>query len=82
MAKTKNVQLVVTTHESLLLNLKLLRRDEIFFVEKNKEGASVIYPFDQFQEQFDAQLEQAYLTGRYGGVPFFESLYLPGEDEV
>jgi hypothetical protein len=81
LAKTKNIQLVVTTHESLLLNLRLLRRDEIFFVEKDKEGASVIYPFDQFQEQFDAQLEQAYLNGRYGGVPFFESLYLPGEDE-
>jgi hypothetical protein len=81
LAKTKNVQLVVTTHESLLLNLKLLRRDEIFFVEKDKEGASIIYPFDQFQEQFDAHLEHAYLNGRYGGVPFFESLYLPGEDE-
>jgi hypothetical protein len=81
LAKTQNVQLVVTTHESLLLNLQLLRRDEIFFVEKNQEGASVIYPFDQFQEQFDAHLEQAYLNGRYGGVPFFGGFYLPGEDE-
>ncbi|MGH0052199.1 MAG: AAA family ATPase, partial [Sphaerochaetaceae bacterium] len=82
LARTRDLQLVVTTHESLLLNLELLRRDEIFFVEKNREGASIIYPFDQFQRQFDTHLEQAYLSGRYGGIPHFGNLYLPEEDEV
>ena len=82
LAQEHDIQLVITTHESHLLDLSLLRRDEIFFVEKARDGSSVIYPFDQFEQQFDGKLEQAYLNGRYGGVPLFGEPYLPMKEEL
>ena len=42
-------QLIITTHESTLLDLNLLRRDEIFFVEKDDNGASKLFSLNQFQ---------------------------------
>ncbi|MEE3421622.1 ATP/GTP-binding protein [Succinimonas sp.] len=79
-AKIKNIQLVITTHESRLLNLKLLRRDEIYFIERKENGASVIVPFDRFNERFDKRIDVAYLDGRYGAVPLFDSIYPDYED--
>ena len=76
-AKEKNIQLIITTHESHLLNLDLLRQDEIFFIETNQTGESVLYPFDRFKERFDKKIEKAYLDGRYGAVPGFDDIYPP-----
>ena len=70
-AKEKNMQLVVTTHENHLLDLKLLRRDEILFTEKVK-GESKLYSLEQFQVRFDKSVDKAYLDGRYGAVPNFD----------
>ena len=61
LAENKNIQLIITTHESHLLNLKLLRQDEIFFVEAGHSGESILYPFDKFKERFDKKIEDAYL---------------------
>lgn len=80
-AKKKNIQLIISTHESHLLNLELLRQDEIFFVEASPTGESVLYPFDRFKERFDKKIEKAYLDGRYGAVPLFDTLYFPPDDE-
>ena len=83
LAKKKNIQLIISTHESHLLDLKILRQDEIWFVEKNNVGASLLTPFDRFKERFDKKIEKAYLDGRYGGVPLFDSFFFPDglEDE-
>ncbi len=62
-------QLIVTSNEAELLNLELLRRDEVWFVEKKETGASEIYSLDQFNERFDKKIDKAYLEGRYGAVP-------------
>jgi AAA15 family ATPase/GTPase len=78
-ARKKNIQLIITTHESHLLDLEILRQDEIFFIEKNKSGASILYPFDQFKERFDKKIEKAYLDGRYGGAPLFDTFFMPQE---
>ncbi|MFA6784002.1 MAG: AAA family ATPase [Sphaerochaeta sp.] len=78
-ARKKNIQLIITTHESHLLDLDILRQDEIYLVEKNKSGASILYPFDQFKERFDKKIEKAYLDGRYGGVPLFDTFFMPQE---
>lgn len=69
--KTANIssQLIVTTHESNLLNQDLVRKDEIWFVEKNKEGASSLYSLEEFQPRFDKNLRRGYLSGRFGAVP-------------
>lgn len=81
LTENKNVQLVVTTHESRLLDFDLLRRDEIWFVEKQKNGDSEIYSLEDYNERFDRKIDKAYLEGRYGGVPVFTSLFPVDEDE-
>lgn len=70
-----HVQLVVTTHESHLLDLELLRRDEIWFVDKNADGVSKLYSLDEYSERFDKRVGKAYFDGRYGGVPLFDRVY-------
>ena len=77
LAASKDIQLIITTHESHLLDLSILRQDEIWFAEKNHAGATLLTPFDRFKERFDKKIERAYLDGRYGGVPLFDSFYFP-----
>lgn len=74
LAAGRNTQLIVTTHESRLMNFDLLRRDEVWFVEKNSAGASTLYSLEEYNERFDSRVDQAYLEGRYGGVPVFGPL--------
>lgn len=81
LSENNNVQLVVTTHESRLLDFDLLRRDEIWFVEKQENGDSEIYSLEDYNERFDRKIDKAYLEGRYGGVPVFTSLFPIEEDE-
>lgn len=66
-------QLIITTHESTLLDLNLVRRDEIFFVEKNENGASKLFSLNQFKVRYDSKIEKAYLLGRYGAIPVFKT---------
>lgn len=73
--QTNNSQLIVTTHEDILLNLQLLRRDEIWFVEKNQNGNSTLYSLENFKERFDKNILNAYLDGRYGAVPTLRNLF-------
>lgn len=64
-------QLIVTTHESGLLDLDLLRKDEIWFVEKNGQGASTLYSLEEFKPRKDKEIRRGYLQGRYGAIPVF-----------
>jgi AAA15 family ATPase/GTPase len=66
-------QFIVTTHESTLLDLELLRRDEIWFVDKTEDGNSKLFSLNKFKERYDKKVEKAYLLGRYGAVPVFKS---------
>ncbi|MDD6241083.1 MAG: ATP-binding protein [Eubacteriales bacterium] len=68
-------QLIISTHESTLMKLKYLRRDEIWFVKNDGLKGSQIYPFDQFNERYDKEIEKAYLDGRFGAVPKFEEIH-------
>ena len=77
--KNKKIQLIVTTHESRLLDFKLLRRDEIWFVNKDRFGNSNIYSLEEYNTRFDQKIDKAYLEGRYGGVPLFTTLFPIGE---
>lgn len=69
-----NNQLIVTTHESRLLDFNILRRDEIWFVEK-KDNSSNLYSLEEFNVRFDKKIDKAYLEGRYGGVPIFDEVF-------
>jgi uncharacterized protein len=75
-SNTKGIesQLIVTTHESSLLDLSVLRRDEIWFVEKDKDGASQMYSLEQFKPRHDKEVRKAYLQGRFGAVPFVSNV--------
>ncbi len=66
-------QLLFTTHESTLLDPKLLRRDEIWFVEKSKSGASSVYSLEEFKTRNDLDIRKGYLHGRFGAIPVFGS---------
>jgi uncharacterized protein len=63
-------QIFVTTHESHLLNLDLLRRDEIWFAEKDGAGATNLYSLTDFNVRKDLHIEKGYFEGRFGAVPF------------
>jgi AAA15 family ATPase/GTPase len=65
----KPSQRIVTTHESNLLSLDLLRRDEVWFTQKNKQGVSSLYSLEEFKTRFDKDIRKGYLVGRFGGVP-------------
>ena len=71
LAAKNKTQLVATTHDTALLDLELLRKDEIWFVEKDKKGASKIYSLDQFAPRADLNIRKGYLNGRFGAIPFF-----------
>lgn len=77
-----NTQLIVTTHESRLLNFDLLRRDEIWFVDREKNGPTKLYSLEDYNERFDKKIDKAYLEGRYGGVPVFKAIFPIGDETL
>lgn len=68
---TGGAQLVFTTHDTSLLDAPaLFRRDQVWFVEKDKDQASALVALSEFSPRKNEALERGYLMGRYGGVPF------------
>jgi len=67
-------QLIFTTHNTSLLDMDFLRRDQIWFMEKDNEQASHLYPLTDFSPRKGEALEKGYLIGRYGAIPFFGEL--------
>ena len=80
LAEKKNIQLIVTTHESRLMDFDLLRRDEIWFINKKNTGESEIYSLEEYNARFDQKIDKAYMEGRYGGVPIFSTIFPIGEE--
>ncbi|MCB0630418.1 MAG: ATP-binding protein [Saprospiraceae bacterium] len=67
-------QFIFTTHESNLLDQDVFRQDEIWFAEKQKNGATSLYPLSEFDVRFDLNLQKGYLNGRFGAIPFLGNL--------
>jgi len=66
----KHAQLLCTMHNVILMDRRFLRRDEIWFVEKNKEGESVLYSLADYNDvRNDADFCKNYILGKYGAVP-------------
>lgn len=63
-------QLVFNTHDTNLLDPEVLRRDQIWFTEKDQRGATHLYPLTDFRPRETENLQRGYLQGRYGAVPF------------
>lgn len=67
----KNAQLIINTHDTNLLSNKHFRRDQIWFVEKNRFGVSNLYSLVEYDKvRNDSSFEKDYLLGKYGAIPF------------
>lgn len=73
-SKSAKGQLIFTTHESCLLDQSIFRPDEIWFAQKDVEQATQLYPLSDFNIHKTANIENGYLDGRYGGIPFLSNL--------
>lgn len=65
-------QLIYTTHDTTLLDRRYMRRDQIWFTEKNADGESTLYSLSDFKVRNDQSLEKEYLGGVYGGIPILK----------
>ena len=65
----KGAQLIATTHDTNLLESSVLRRDQVWFTEKDSEGATQLYPLIDIRTRKGDNIERGYLQGRYGAVP-------------
>ncbi|QSJ20060.1 ATP-binding protein [Nostoc sp. UHCC 0702] len=69
-----NAQLIFMTHDTNLLSNKLFRRDQIWFTEKNRYGATDLYSLAEYKIPEDASFENDYIQGRYGAIPYIGNL--------
>lgn len=69
-----NAQLIFMTHDTNLLSNKLFRRDQIWFTEKDRYGATDLYSLVEYKVRNDASFESDYIKGRYGAIPYIGNL--------
>lgn len=70
---SKGAQLICTTHNTNLLNLHKMRKDQIYFVNKGADGASDLYSLFDYKDFRDTMdLEKAYLQGRFDAIPYID----------
>jgi AAA15 family ATPase/GTPase len=69
-----NAQLIFMTHDTNLLSNKIFRRDQIWFTEKNKYGATDLYSLAEYKVRNDASFETDYIKGKYGAIPYIGNL--------
>lgn len=72
LSANRDTQLICTTHESHLLDTNLIRTDEVWFVEKDKGGATQLSSLAEYKPRED--IRKGYLQGRYGAIPFFADI--------
>ena len=69
----KGAQIIFTTHNTDLMNLELLRKDQIYLVDKKRsEGASELYSISDFNTKTSDNIHKGYLMGKYGAIPDVE----------
>lgn len=80
----KNAQLIFTTHDTNLLGNDagepVLRRDQVWLTEKDKEGATTLYPLTDYKPRKAENVERGYLQGRYGAIPYLGNFSLLGKE--
>ena len=74
--ENRDCQLIATTHDSNLLDLDLLRQDEIWFIERQLDHSSKVFSLNKFKERFDKKIDKEYLIGRYGAIPIFTDNFM------
>ena len=69
-----NAQLVFNTHDTSLLDADIFRRDQVWFVEKDKRGCTHVYPLSEFKPRKEEVVGRGYLRGRYGALPVISEI--------
>ncbi len=70
----EGAQLIFSTHDTSILNQEIFRRDQIWFCERDRNLATSLFPLSDFRPRKGREnLERAYLSGRYGAVPYIRS---------
>lgn len=69
----KQAQLIFTTHDTNILDNDILHRDQIWFVEKDSNQSTRLYPLSDFSSRKNEALQKGYLQGRYGALPYISS---------
>lgn len=72
-------QLIFATHDTTLLDPELFRRDQIWFVEKDKHGSTRIYSMLDYKPRKGEAMQKGYLSGRYGAIPIIEAFQINGK---
>lgn len=67
-------QLLVASHDTALLDRDILRRDEIYFIEKDSYGASSGISLVEYKARKESPYDKNYLEGKYGAIPFIDDL--------
>ena len=75
-----NAQLIFNTHDTTLLDQSLFRRDQIWFTEKDADGAADLYSLLDFSPRKNEALAKGYLQGRYGAIPFLGDFSFPAAE--
>ena len=69
----KGAQLIFTTYNTELMNMEILRKDQLYFADKNREdGASDLYSISEFSTRTTDNIRKGYLLGKYGATPDIE----------
>lgn len=70
----KQAQLIFATHDTHLLSNKFFRRDQIWFIDKDRQGSSCLYSLVEIKVRNDASFENDYLQDRYGAIPYLRDI--------
>lgn len=73
-------QLIFATHDSNLLDRRLFRKDQVWFTEKDRYGATALYSLAEFRLGDDANYERDYIRGKFGAIPLIGDLWKAGEE--
>jgi len=75
LSNDNSAQLIFTTHETSILNQEVLRRDQVWFCERDNDLSTTVYPLSDFKPRKEYEnIENSYLSGRYGAIPYFEKI--------
>lgn len=78
-ASKSKAQLIFTTHDTTLLSQRIMRSDQVWFVEKDKQQSTQLYSLADYSPRPNEAIEPGYLNGRYGAIPFLNELDFNGE---
>ena len=75
LANSDRAQLIFTSHDLMLMDLEYMRRDEIWFTEKKKDGSTDLFSLAEFKQRKDKNILNGYLAGVYGAKPLLREFY-------